>query len=110
MKNLFAMNPEVEAADIKALWFGSPKIQELYMMLVNLGVTIDAFCMEEVKYETFLCKKALSIFELINSGENYALILAAEDYEAVLKKYESYGLQRDKLFVWKDSRRELIYV
>ena len=109
MKNLLSINPEVGKMRVKALWFDSAKTQELYMLLINLGVEIDAFCMEEVNFETFMGKRALSVFELVEERE-YALILHADSYEKVLEKYADCGLDKEKVFVWMDPKREVIYV
>lgn len=109
MKNLFAVNPEVSGMRIKALWYEGGKAQELYTLLINLRFEIDAFCMEEKKFDTFLSKRALSVFDLIEE-QDYALILPVEEYETVLNKYECYGLDRNKMFAWTDPRTEMIYV
>ncbi|MCM1100975.1 MAG: hypothetical protein NC398_06280 [Acetatifactor muris] len=109
MKNLLTVNPEVNNAQTKAMWYGGIKAQELYAMLINVRFEFDAFCMEEKEFDTFLSKRALSIFELIEE-QDYALILSVEDYETVLDKYERYGLERDRVFVWTDPRLEIIYV
>ena len=109
MKNLLAVNPEVSGMRIKALWFGGSKAQELYTLLINLRFEFDAFCLEEKKFDTFLSKRALSVFELIEE-QDYALILPVEEYETVLNQYECYGLDRDKVFAWTDPRPEIIYV
>lgn len=109
MKNLLSINPEVDKMRVKALWFDSAKTQELYTLLINLGVEIDAFCMEEVSFETFMGKRALSVFELVEERE-YALLLHEDSYEEVLEKYEGCGLDREKVFVWTDSKQEVIYV
>ena len=109
MKNCLSINPEVSKMRVKALWYNSEKTQALYTLLINIGVKIDAFCMEEVKFDTFFGKKALSVFELIEEQE-YALILPAELYDTVLGKYEAYGLERDRVYACVDAKKEIIYV
>lgn len=109
MKNLLAVNPEVSKARIRALWLEGSKAQELYALLVTLRFEFNAVCMPEKNFDTFLAKRAFSVFELIEE-QDYSLILPAEEYETVLNKYECYGLDRDKVFVWTEPRPEIIYV
>lgn len=108
MNNIFTINPDIEKRSVKALWYGGAKSQEIYAMLLNLEVEIDAFCMEEIKYDSFMGKNAINIFDLIKEG-SYALLVDVDCYEGVMSKYGPYGLKEENVFVYINPQREFIY-
>jgi len=109
MNSLLCVNPEIEKKEKIVLWNCNGRSQELFVMLINQNINIDAFCIENYQFDTFMGKDVIGMLDLIEM-DSYALLINVEDYETVISIYNKYGLKEENVYAYINPKYELIYI